>query len=475
MAYIKSSNQSSQYDLNPVKKDTIKDTKEEKSAFEKNLEIVEIDGLIKRGNISNVDKGLLREKLENLKSEYAYLNNVRIKYRKFIPNRFIPKLTLPYNLTSLQEEKIVSLIEENKVHNTKFSRFVRTEHKDLSHLQLDFKLPDVPTESIRETPQSSNKPSSLRGVSRIESGIPNFQNLRLDFKDELGVYDDELISYINNRYDFLIKYCRFIRDFIKILKPPPDSKSIPSTSFQTEEDEISKHKDEYSKIQEEHVMYSVVVSNVRLQQNHLVKLQELFTKLFTKPKQFSNEVDYRVFQTYFTDEYFENLRSMVTSYNDDVAKKHLIFYKQISKEDKTYKDLVKSIRDDIDTFKSFVNNFIGICNIFVNYMVDGIDTIDIKKIELQKVIERFRKLKEDQYLIDEILKDNINEKLKKSGGRRKPTTKKSKKSNHADMNMKDIRRLCKANQIKLSTTKDGVRIIYKKKELITKLKRKKIL
>jgi hypothetical protein len=111
MAYRKSSNQSSQYDLNPVKKDTIKDTKEEKSAFEKNLEIVEIDGLIKRGNISNVDKGLLREKLENLKSEYAYLNSYRIKYRKliperFIPKRFIPKLTLPYNLTSLQEKKL---------------------------------------------------------------------------------------------------------------------------------------------------------------------------------------------------------------------------------------------------------------------------------------------------------------------------------------------------------------------------------
>ena len=53
------------------------------------------------------------------------------------------------------------------------------------------------------------------------------------------------------------------------------------------------------------------------------------------------------------------------------------------------------------------------------------------------------------------------------GGRRKPTK--------ATMNMKDIRRLCKANQIKLSTTKDGVCIIYKKKELITKLKRRKIL
>jgi hypothetical protein len=40
--------------------------------------------------------------------------------------------------------------------------------------------------------------------------------------------------------------------------------------------------------------------------------------------------------------------------------------------------------------------------------------------------------------------------------------------------MKDIKELCKANQIKLSRIIDGKRIVYKKKELITKLKRRKI-
>lgn len=40
--------------------------------------------------------------------------------------------------------------------------------------------------------------------------------------------------------------------------------------------------------------------------------------------------------------------------------------------------------------------------------------------------------------------------------------------------MKDIKELCKANKIKLSRIIDGKRVIYKKKELITKLKRKKI-
>ena len=49
------------------------------------------------------------------------------------------------------------------------------------------------------------------------------------------------------------------------------------------------------------------------------------------------------------------------------------------------------------------------------------------------------------------------------------------KSIYTVMNMKYIKGLCKANQIKLSTTKNDKRVIYKKKELITKLKRKKII
>jgi len=47
------------------------------------------------------------------------------------------------------------------------------------------------------------------------------------------------------------------------------------------------------------------------------------------------------------------------------------------------------------------------------------------------------------------------------------------KSNSLDM--KYIKDLCKANQIKLSITKNDERIIYTKKELITKLKRKNII
>jgi hypothetical protein len=51
----------------------------------------------------------------------------------------------------------------------------------------------------------------------------------------------------------------------------------------------------------------------------------------------------------------------------------------------------------------------------------------------------------------------------------------SNKPNFIDMTMKDIRELCKANQIKLSRVVNDKRVVYKKKELITKLKRKKVM
>jgi hypothetical protein len=66
------------------------------------------------------------------------------------------------------------------------------------------------------------------------------------------------------------------------------------------------------------------------------------------------------------------------------------------------------------------------------------------------------------------------------GSRRNKATPKSNakpkaKPKHEDMTMKDIKELCKVNQIKLSKVVEGERVVYKKKELITKLKRKKLL
>ena len=47
--------------------------------------------------------------------------------------------------------------------------------------------------------------------------------------------------------------------------------------------------------------------------------------------------------------------------------------------------------------------------------------------------------------------------------------------NYTEINIKDIKYMCKANQIKLSKVVNGTRIVYTKKELLTKLKRKKII
>jgi len=60
---------------------------------------------------------------------------------------------------------------------------------------------------------------------------------------------------------------------------------------------------------------------------------------------------------------------------------------------------------------------------------------------------------------------NTNNELKLIGGGRRRDT----------MTMKDIRQLCKDNQIKLSRVVNDKRVIYKKKELLTKLKRKKVV
>ena len=44
-----------------------------------------------------------------------------------------------------------------------------------------------------------------------------------------------------------------------------------------------------------------------------------------------------------------------------------------------------------------------------------------------------------------------------------------------NMNLKDVKELCKAHQIKLSRVVNDKRVAYTKKELITKLKRRKLL
>jgi hypothetical protein len=86
-------------------------------------------------------------------------------------------------------------------------------------------------------------------------------------------------------------------------------------------------------------------------------------------------------------------------------------------------------------------------------------------LEIVKINYGYNKYKEEtEYEIPEVV--SVSD---KKGGRRRNQPK------HTDMTMKDIKELCKANQIKLSRVVDDKRVCYKKKELLTKLKRKKII
>jgi hypothetical protein len=89
----------------------------------------------------------------------------------------------------------------------------------------------------------------------------------------------------------------------------------------------------------------------------------------------------------------------------------------------------------------------------------------------------FIKLSKHQYYKD--LEENYKQNSELKGGNRrnkaKPKTKPTPKAKPDDMNMKDVKDLCKANQIKLSKVVNEKRVRFTKKELLTKLKRKKLI
>jgi hypothetical protein len=85
----------------------------------------------------------------------------------------------------------------------------------------------------------------------------------------------------------------------------------------------------------------------------------------------------------------------------------------------------------------------------------------------------FNELSEKKYYKD--LEGNYPEINGFQGGNRRNKPKSKPKAKHDDMNMKDVKDLCKANQIKLSKVVNEKRVRFTKKELLTKLKRKKLI
>jgi len=188
------------------------------------------------------------------------------------------------------------------------------------------------------------------------------------------------------------------------------------------------------------------------------------------------------------------MTSIIDNYND--YKEHIYDYNEyfknlltIMKNDKNYENTIGIYEDAFETaFKlgpqrkeEEMNEKIFILAILDEDLLEMENNIDgnygvgyyYKTTDEEQIdIENIRRL-----LQEAKMHDNHDEYKDYFGGsrRNKATPKSKAKPNHEDMTMKDIKELCKANLIKLSKVVEGKRVVYKKKELITKLKRKKLL
>ena len=104
-------------------------------------------------------------------------------------------------------------------------------------------------------------------------------------------------------------------------------------------------------------------------------------------------------------------------------------------------------------------------------IINMIKTSDLSKEQKNDLLNKYNDdsvlLLSDESDLDKVYnkyQTMIQNRMKNSGGYR-----------NLNMNAKDVKELCKAHQIKLSRVVNDKRVAYTKKELITKLKRKKLL
>lgn len=127
-------------------------------------------------------------------------------------------------------------------------------------------------------------------------------------------------------------------------------------------------------------------------------------------------------------------------------------------------NIIKKARDKIVEYYeknhtgdlSMINKTEGLFN-DIGYITNDVYAIKTNR-DLENFFTKMKKFQETAV---------YDERSLTTGGRR------HNHSNH--MTMKDIKELCNANQIKLSKVVGDKRVVYKKKELITKLKRKKVI
>lgn len=160
----------------------------------------------------------------------------------------------------------------------------------------------------------------------------------------------------------------------------------------------------------------------------------------------------------------ENIKKIFYSDNPPQEKDIPIIYKPI------IQGIITEALEKINEFYNKIKDKDGIDTSFLNNTISlkkdiGIMMDDVNNINTNTDILKFL-TKIENFKINHIYDERS---LVLDGGRRRNQPK------HADMTMKDIKELCKANQIKLSRVIDDKRVVYKKKELLTKLKRKKII
>ena len=130
---------------------------------------------------------------------------------------------------------------------------------------------------------------------------------------------------------------------------------------------------------------------------------------------------------------------------------------------------LQSIYNELLRLRNGFDIIFNQCNSEYNNM-SGVLRSFYTQEDILNLNKRHKKIIEDFYSIRIMPQIKVveTETFEQSGGRRNY-------ANNTDINMKDIKELCKANQIKLSRVVNDKSIVYTKKELITKLKRKKLL
>jgi hypothetical protein len=359
--------------------------------------------------------------------------------------------------------------------------------------KLQMTRPTIPIPTIPDFPSVPTDPVVL--IPKTQLPVPaNIKKVR-------NPHNHLLMFYALFIFDFLEKYYKHTKELCKIIRKSKNREIKYSVPFRLD---IQKAYEELKKIYNnkqfaagEDILKTIIREiPVLLNTIHLIlKDINIFNAIWghnhsTDSENSKNRVElvgvfkiYELLNDKMKKEYGSSIQSLLTSFSGskDINKEANLSIKL----NDTLPSLIYYVEGIGTILKTIGTTLMNNTTPEIRY--EGTDLFEGIDDSLTQFITKFKQgsTRYNEFLNSVISNpsiDNLDKKIgslqPQFGGRRKPTkptAKKPKKSNHADMNMKDIRRLCKANQIKLSTTKDGVRIIYKKKELITKLRRKKIL